>query len=102
MKLGINRKVVEFEIGDQTFKIGIVPVYAHYLVVKHDNNEGNIEDQVAITYEIVESILLANGYEFDKSFWERNLDYVGFVEFIANCLAKDAVKDKKKAQNTGA
>jgi hypothetical protein len=98
MKIGINRKIENFQIHDKEFNIAIVPVHAHYLTVEHDKNEGDFDKQVSLIYEVVSDILEANGYEFEKEFWEKYLDYKGFVEFVAACLIKDVVPDKKKAR----
>jgi len=97
MKIGVNRNLEVFEIGRERFEIRIVPVHAHYLILQHDQADGDLEKQASILYDIMQDILEANGYEFKKDFWEKYSDYEGMVEFITTSIAKDA-KGKKKQQ----
>ena len=96
MKLGYNRKIESIELGGTVFEIKIVPIRAFALIAMHDN-EGDHAKQSEMIYDVIESILIANGYEFDKAFWEKYADYTMLVEFVTVCTAKDIIEGKKKA-----
>lgn len=105
MKVGINRNKVTIEVAEKAFVIGIVPIHAQYLIAQHDTMEtdgsfksevAKMEHQIEVLYECVQDILEANGYEFDREWWEARLDIFGFQEFAVACLAKDVVAEGKK------
>ena len=63
-----------------------------------------INDEIALrqelTYDAIESILIANGYEFDRRWWEENSDRHEQHAFIAAAINKDLQNipaGKKKA-----
>lgn len=114
MKIGINRNKTIVEFKGFSFEVSIVPIYAESLIADHDKKEKEFRNtenpSVEQSYEymiesinlllaIVESILLANGYEFDEDFWRRNADARALIEFIADCKLKDFQASKKKEEN---
>lgn len=44
----------------------------------------------------LELLLVKNGYEFDRTWWEDNADEYDIRSFIEACLSKDASGSKKK------
>ena len=105
MKIGINRNKITIEVAEKQFVIGIVPIHAQFLIAQHDTMEtdGSFESdvqkmdhQLDVLYECVQDILEANGYEFDREWWEVRLDIFGFQEFVVACLSKDIPADSKK------
>ena len=113
MKIGLNRKVVEIQVSDKTFKIGLFPIICESLIIKHDLLEkeyAKIENptsddlnekgkaQYEIQFEILESLLISNGYEFDRDWWELHTDTLGIMEFIIVSKSKDIVPNPKKKE----
>ena len=105
MKVGINRNKVTIDVAEKQFVIGIVPIHAQFLIAQHDTMETDgtfesdvkrVEHQLEVLYECVQDILEANGYTFDKMWWEARLDIFGFQEFVVACLSKDIPTDSKK------
>lgn len=114
MRIGINRQVAKVEIADKEYTIKIVPLLVEHLIVEHDTTEKEfskkvgegLEDELEIIQwnqhsfdlflQMVQVILEANGYEYDREWWLRNADGTTLVEFIASCRAKDFKQDKKK------
>ena len=111
MKIGLNRKIANIEVCDKIFKIGIFPIACESLIVKHDMLDkefekikkpsvdelnGKNEAQYEIQFEILENLLIANGYEFDRKWWETHLDVLGILEFIITSKSKDIVPDTLK------
>lgn len=104
MRIGVNRKKIDIDVADKTFTIGLVPIHVNTLVIEDarvaDDKTLEFVDiankQVEITYECVSDILEANGYTFNKDWWEKNMDFQAMQEFVASCLAKDVVESKKK------
>jgi hypothetical protein len=98
MKIGINRSKIKIDVMGTVFEIGIVPLMATQLIVQHDNEE-DLDKQIELTFEVVEAILIANGYEFKRSWWEQACDYEMLMEFIVFSMQKDIppTKGKKKA-----
>lgn len=99
MKIGINRSKIEIGIAKRSFTIGIVPLLATSLIAKHDN-EQDVDKQLDIIFEVVEAILVANGYEYDKDWWLQHCDYQMLMEFVVNTMHKDIppTKTKKKVK----
>ncbi len=111
-------------LGDKTFRISRVVIaarvlYSNYLITIRDFFDGyskvkNEEDERRLMesyssiaektndrlLEIIELILVKNGYSFDKAWWEDNADIVDLRGFIDACISKDAssagVKKKQK------
>ncbi len=116
MKIGLNRKTVNIEVCEKTFKIGIFPIICEYLIVKNDVIERAWEKQenktseelqkknkaqLDIQFEILENLLIANGYEYDEKWWKSRLDLLGVQEFIVVAKSKDVIEgSKKKSQNS--
>lgn len=113
MKIGLNRKIVNIEVSDKTFKIGLFPILCERLIIQHDLMEKEftkIENpttddlqeknskQYEIELEILESLLVSNSYEFDRKWWETHTDALGMSEFIMLSKLKDIdpAKLKKK------
>jgi enamine deaminase RidA (YjgF/YER057c/UK114 family) len=99
VKIGINRSKVDISVQGTVFTIGIVPIQASLLIAQHDNEE-DLDKQIELMFETVEAILIANGYEFHRSWWEQNCDLEMLQEFVVFSLQKDIpkTKSKKKAQ----
>ncbi len=113
MKIGLNRKIINLEVCDKIFKIGIFPIICESLIVKHDLMEKEFEQlkepsvdelneknlaQFELQFEILESLLVSNGYEFDRSWWESHLDILGISEFIIMSKSKDILPNPKKKE----
>lgn len=113
MKIGLNRKVINIEVCDKVFKIGIFPIMCDQLIVKNDIIEKEWEKQESpttedlakknraqheIQFELLETLLVANGYEFDKEWWQKHVDLLGIQEFIVIAKSKDVMKDVKKKE----
>ncbi len=98
MKVGTHRSKIDIEVMGTRFTIGIVPLFATKLIAKHDNEE-DFDKQLEIILEVVEAILTANGYAYDKKWWEQACDYGMLMEFVVFAMQKDIppTKDKKKA-----
>lgn len=111
MKIGLNRNIANIEVCEKIFKIGIFPIICESLIVKNDliekawelEKEHKLDDvneknkaQYDIQFEIVENLLVANGYEFDKSWWLRHVDMLGIQEFIVMAKMKDIDSSKLK------
>jgi len=112
MKIGLNRKTINIEVCDKVFKIGIFPIICDQLIVKNDliekawekQTEHSIDEineknksQWDIQFQILEYLLISNGYEFDKDWWTSHLDSLGIQEFIVVAKSKDVMETKKKA-----
>jgi hypothetical protein len=62
-----------------------------------DNDVAEMQQQISddaaqrqeLTYQCIESILTANGYEFDRGWWDANSDRHEQHGFIAAALNKD-------------
>lgn len=115
MKIGLNRKVVNIEVSDKIFKIGLFPIICESLIIKHDLLEkeyAKIEKptsddlqeknskQYEIEFEILESLLIANSYNFDREWWELHTDALGMNEFIMLSKIKDIDPTKLKKKET--
>jgi len=111
MKIGLNRKIANIEVADKTFKIGIFPIACEALIVKHDEmdcefakiKEPTVSDlnnknlaQSDILFEILEKLIVANGYEFDEDWWKIHIDVQGIVEIIIIAKAKDIAPNTVK------
>ena len=111
MKIGLNRNKINIEVCDKVFKIGIFPIICESLIVKNDliekaweeQKEHTLDDinaknkaQYDIQFEIVENLLLANGYDFDKDWWLSHVDMLGLSEFIVFSKMKDVDPTKLK------
>jgi hypothetical protein len=98
MEVGINRSKIDIKVAKRSFTIGIVPLMATSLIAKHDN-EKDVDKQIEIAFEVVEAVLVANNYEYDREWWEKHCDYSMIMEFILFTLQKDIppTKSKKKA-----
>ena len=116
-KVGVNRKVEEIQVADKTFQIAMIPLRAEYLIMQHDKIEKEYSDKMKekkadddyyelyyernekcyeILYEVVNDILEANGYHFDREWWDKHIDAYGVIEFLSFCRAKDLIEDVKK------
>lgn len=115
MKIGLNRKIATIEVQDKVFKIGIFPIMCESLIVKHDLLEREFEKmkeptaddvneknlaQYEMQFDILENLLIANGYDFDRSWWEMNTDIMGVSEFIILSKSKDIIPEKLKKKET--
>jgi hypothetical protein len=105
MRVGINRNRIDIDVMGTVFTIGIVPIHAHKLIAEHDNLDEDdsaeaVEKKVEFMFECVEDILIANGYEFIRSWWEKMCDFTMLREFVVFSLQKDIppTKGKKKAK----
>ena len=54
------------------------------------------EKRTADQDRCLELLLVKNGYEFDRTWWEENADEYDVRCFIEACLSKDASGSKKK------
>ena len=119
---GIDRKSIDIWISGQTYTISFVSVFARKSAVEfqqaisqliqiqstEDIEERNkkldqlsVEDlsrKVELRNDIIENILVSNGYEYDADWWEKNTSYEDQNEFIKFCLMKDVMDDGKKKQ----
>lgn len=111
MKVGLNRNKAIIEVSDQIFQIGIFPIICESLIVKNDLIEKSWETQkehtldevneknktqYEIQFQIIENLLIANGYTYDKDWWLRSVDMLGLQEFIVMSKMKDVAPDKLK------
>lgn len=98
MKVGINRSKIEIDVMGTVLEIGIVPLLAHQLIAQHDNAK-DLDEKIEILFKVIEAILTANGYEYNRRWWEKTCDYEMLQEVIILALQKDIppTKDKKKA-----
>lgn len=98
MEVGINRSKIDINVMGTTFTIGIVPLMATKLIVEHDN-ETDADRQIELIFQVVEAIVVANGYEWNRSWWEATCDYGMLIEFVIFAMQKDIppTKGKKKA-----
>lgn len=99
MQVGVNRSKIDINVGGIVFTIGIIPLMATKLIADHDNEE-NLDKQIELIFEVVEAIVVANGYEFIRNWWERICDYSMLMEFVVFAMQKDIppTKGKKKAE----
>lgn len=107
MKTGMNRKVANIEVAGKVFKIGMFPVICELLIIKETENTQakpttmeevmeNNKIEYALQFEMLENLLIANDYEFDRAWWELHNDITGIGEFISLARTKDVVPTKLK------
>lgn len=51
--------------------------------------------------EIIELMLVKNGYEFDREWWVQNAEEADYREFITNAMLKDQPDASKKNEGAG-
>ncbi len=83
IKLGEQRKTAEGEeldkIEDKLTALGL-------------------QDILELKYSLIKSVLIANDYEFNATWWDTKVDPADVDNFIVQCAAKDVnPKAKKKA-----
>lgn len=102
-------------VDGKQFDIAIVPIRVEELLVQHDKINGeylgklkDIEDEETIgdlvnghtedcgrlILEMLESLLVANGYEYDQDWWTARVTYSDIIQIIAFSKAKDMISDK--------
>ena len=120
-KIGsIDRKKIDILVSDKTFTIGFVSVFARRSAVEYqsavsellqiqsikDDEERekkisglsieDLEHKIKLRDDVIENILISNGYDYDSDWWDKWTSYSDQNEFIQICLMKDMVQEKKK------
>lgn len=116
-EIGVNRPKFGVTINGKEFSLVFVPNYARYRYIEFYDRVKKIFEAAKIKdeqkrqemidllsddsesdmlYEMIQVILEANGYEFNRDWWERNTDTENQLEFVRICI-ECADGDKKKA-----
>ena len=116
-KVGQGRKKVKIEVGKEIFEISFVSTFARkrasdlFKMVdritkiwaldepkrteEYDKlTEDELNDILVSRAECLENLLISNGYEYDKDWWDKFTDDEMQSEFIYYCTAKDTSKKK--------
>ena len=117
---GIDRKKIDIMVHDKTFTIAFVSVFARKSAMEfqqlvadlihiqkiedteerkkkfNELDKDELERKEQLRNDIIENILVSNGYEYDADWWDKFTSYADQNEFIQFCMAKDVLSDKKK------
>ena len=70
------------------------------LIVEHDN-ETDADRQIELIFQVVEAIVVANGYEWNRSWWEAIHDYGMLIGVSWSSPAEGHPPPRVKKSNGG-